>query len=337
MALCETLRGSLCKANLPHILYKANSPNVVQLLNKPSSNTGRVITRFGAELLVENTDLSLPPVRCTAKRKFDTIVCGDFIKWYPNEHGNASVGDLLPRKNALTRPGYRGKPRTIAANIDQLIIVNSWLPETSWHLVDRYLIAAQQLKAEAIIVMNKADLADQYATAKDWENLDVYQKIGYPVLHIDALTGEGVDKLQVLMKNKTSIFSGRSGVGKSSIANQILPDMDIAVGIISDSGEGKHTTTTAILYQLTTGAYLIDSPGVRDYALGDISEHELSEGYIEFSDYIKQNKKHCKFNNCTHNHEPNCVVREAVTATGIKSEITKARYQRYLMALESLK
>ena len=291
-------------------------------------STGRVIIRFGAELLVENPDTSLPPIRCTAKRKFDTIVCGDFISWHPNEHGNASVDDLLPQKNALTRPGYRGRPRTIAANIDQLIIVNSWLPETSWSLVDRYLVAAQQLQADAIIVMNKSDLADKHATDDDWKNMEIYQKIGYPVLQMDALSGEGVDKLQALMNNKTSIFSGRSGVGKSSIANQILPDLDIDVGIISDSGEGKHTTTTATLYQLPSGGYLIDSPGVRDYALGDISEREISDGYIELADYMDQ----CKFNNCTHNHEPGCAVRNAVD----NNQISKERYQRYIHALTQL-
>ena len=211
-------------------------------------NTGRVIIRFGAELLVENTDTSLPPVRCTAKRKFDTIVCGDVITWHHNEHGNASVDDLLPRKNALTRPGYRGRPRTIAANIDQLVIVNSWLPETSWDLVDRYLIAAQQLEAEAIIVMNKSDLAAKHAKEEDWLAMQIYRDIGYEVLEMNALTGEGVAELQTLMKDKTSIFSGRSGVGKSSIANQILPETDITVGIISDSGEGKHTTNHRKLF-----------------------------------------------------------------------------------------
>ncbi len=294
--------------------------------------TGRVITRFGAELLVENPDshnnTSLPPVRCTAKRKFDSIVCGDTITWQPNEHGNASVVDLLPRKNALTRPGYRGRPRTIAANIDQLVIVNSWLPETSWDLVDRYLIAAQQLDANAIIVMNKSDLAKQHATQDDWLNMEIYQNIGFSVLQMNARTGEGTAQLLALMKNKTSIFSGRSGVGKSSIANQILPDTDINVGIISDSGEGKHTTTTATLYHLDSGGYLIDSPGVRDYALGDISAQALSEGYIEFQDYALN----CRFNNCTHDHEPGCAVRDAVE----NGNISRQRYERYIQALRNL-
>ena len=295
-------------------------------------HTGRVITRFGAELLVENpVDISLPPVRCTAKRKFDTIVCGDTISWHANAHGNATVDNLLPRKNALTRPGYRGKPRTIAANIDQLVVVNSWLPETSWDLVDRYLIAAQQLNASAIIVMNKSDLAETYASDEDWRALDIYREIGYQVLQINAITGAGVDALKVLMRDKTSIFSGRSGVGKSSIANIILPDTDISVGIISDSGEGKHTTTTATLYPLNPNnrqdGYLIDSPGVRNYAISDMNAQQLSEGYIEFAPF----KKLCHFNNCTHNHEPKCAVRNAVE----NGDITTERYQRYLQALDA--
>lgn len=291
-------------------------------------NTGRVIIRFGAELLVENPDNPATPVRCTAKRKFDTIVCGDVITWHHNKHGNASVDDLLPRKNALTRPGYRGRPRTIAANLNQVVIVNSWLPETSWNLVDRYLIAAEQLNAEAIIVMNKSDLAQEHATKEDWRAMDIYREIGYPVLEINAITGEGVDELLELMSDKTSIFSGRSGVGKSSIANKILPDTDILVGIISDSGEGKHTTTTATLYNLPKGGYLIDSPGVRDYALGGISPQELSEGYVEFAKFADM----CRFNNCTHDHEPKCGVRNAVE----NNQISNERYQRYIQALRGL-
>jgi len=158
--------------------------------------------------------------------------------------------------------------------------------------------------------------------------METYRSIGYDVFEMNALTGEGVKQLQDLMDNKTSIFSGRSGVGKSSIANIILPDLDIAVGIISDSGEGKHTTTTATLHKLPSGGYLIDSPGVRDYALGDISLEDLSAGYIEFTPY----KNSCRFNNCTHDHEPKCAVRAAVE----NHEISNQRYQRYLQALRSL-
>ena len=293
-------------------------------------NTGRVVTRFGAELLVENTqnNSEIPTVRCTAKRKFDSIVCGDYISWHHNQHGNASIDDLLPRNNALTRPGYRGRPRTIAANIDQLVIVNSWLPETSWDLVDRYLIAAIQLEAEAIVVMNKSDLAAEHATEADWQAIQDYRDIGYKVLEVNALTGDGIKELESLMNGKTSIFSGRSGVGKSSIANQILPQSNITVGIISDSGEGKHTTTTAILYHLENSGYLIDSPGVRDYGLGDISAQLLSDGYIEFGKYSND----CHFHNCTNDHEPRCAVRMAVE----NNEISEERYKRYIDALRNI-
>lgn len=299
-------------------------------------NTGRVITRFGAELLVEsphkdqgtNQTPSSTPIRCTAKRKFDSIVCGDYISWHANPHGNASVDDLLPRTNALTRPGYRGRPRTIAANIDLLVVVNSWLPETSWNLVDRYLIAAQQLDAQAVIVMNKSDLSAEHATQADWDAMRAYEAIGYPVLEINAITGEGIPALCKLMEYKTSIFSGRSGVGKSSIANKILPNSDILTGIISESGEGKHTTTTATLYELENSGYLIDSPGVRDYALGDISALELADGYVEFTEY----KEQCRFHDCTHNHEPKCAVRDAVAS----GKIDASRYQRYVDALSHL-
>jgi ribosome biogenesis GTPase len=183
--------------------------------------------------------------------------------------------------------------------------------------------------------MNKSDLAEEHATEADWESMKIYEKLGYPVLHINAISGkdgEGIQELLARMNNKTSIFSGRSGVGKSSIANQLLPDIDITVGIISDSGEGKHTTTTANLYQLpdhnNSHGYLIDYPGVRDYALGDISPQLLSEGYVEIYDVALQ----CRFNNCTHDHEPGCAVRSAVE----NNEISKERYQRYLQALKNL-
>ena len=289
-------------------------------------HTGRVITRFGSELLVSNGDQ--PPVRCTTKRKLDHVACGDQIIWQANQHGNAFATKILPRKNALTRRTYRGTPKTIAANIDQLIVTSSWLPRPIWDLVDRYLIAAGQLPADAIIVINKSDLELKQATKADKKALQDYRDIGYSVIAINALNGEGVDELRELMKNKTNIFVGRSGVGKSSIAQHFLPDIEILVKEISQSGEGQHTTTTATLYDLGKEAYLIDSPGVRDYVLDELTERKLSDGYREFSPYLQD----CRFNNCTHNHEPKCAVRDAVE----RKEISKQRYLRYLNALKNM-
>jgi ribosome biogenesis GTPase len=288
--------------------------------------SGRVITRFGSELLVSRQDQ--PPIRCTTKRKLDHIACGDNVIWQANLHGNATVSKLLPRKNALTRRTYRGTPKTIAANIDQLIVTSSWLPRPIWELVDRYLIAAQQLEADAVIVINKSDLEQQQATKSDLKALQDYRDIGYSVITMNANTGEGIDELRELMKAKTNIFVGRSGVGKSSIAQHFLPEIELLVNKISQSGEGQHTTTTATLYDLGDEAYLIDSPGVRDYALDELTEKKLSDGYREFAPYIHA----CRFNNCTHQHEPKCAVRVAVE----QEDISKDRYQRYLNALKNM-
>ena len=296
-------------------------------MDKPVvKHTGRVITRFGSELLVSREGEK--PIRCTTKRKLDHVACGDNVVWQANLHGNATVVSVLPRKNALTRRTYRGLPKTIAANVDQIIITSSWLPRPLWELVDRYLIAAQQLEAEAVIVINKSDLAEKEATEEDWKALQDYRDIGYKVIAINAMTGEGVDELSELMKDKTNIFVGRSGVGKSSIAQHYLPNIELLVNDISQSGEGQHTTTTATLYDLEMGAYLMDSPGVRDYVLDELTERKLSDGYIEFASHIP----YCRFNNCTHNHEPQCAVRAAVDA----GKISVDRYKRYLNALKNM-
>ena len=295
-----------------------------------NTTTGRVITRFGAELIAQTDEGET--LRCTAKRKFEQIACGDYVTIEIAEHGISRVVAIAPRHNALTRPDFRGKIRTIAANIDQVIIILSWLPEPFWGLVDRYLIAASLLNTEAILVINKSDLASQYATNKSLEALQEYQKIGYTLIETEAVDQEhnrGISNLQQALNNNTNILVGQSGVGKSSLAQLLLTDVDIRVGDISNSGEGQHTTTTTTLYTLPSGGFLIDSPGVRDYTLPpDISAQDLKSGYREFADY----SQHCKFNNCTHNHEPQCKVRDAYEA----GDIPPKRYKRYIYLLSEL-
>ena len=294
---------------------------------KKCQHQGRVITRYGAELIIQNKADS-KQIRCTARRKFDNLACGDYVCWQSSEQGNAIVTALLTRKNALTRPDHRHKPKAIAANIEQIIIICSWRPKPSWMLVDQYLIAAQQMGAEAIIVVNKADLATPYSQQKDWQALEDYIAIGYPVIHTQALTGEGIDTIQQHLAHKTSIFVGQSGVGKSSIIQQVLPDVAIKVGDISQSGEGKHTTTTADLYRVSDNAYVIDSPGVRDFMLSEINAEIIRDGYQEFAEHAP----YCRFNNCSHTHEPHCYVKEAAE----KNLISQGRYRRYLAKLSLL-
>ncbi len=305
---------------------------------------GRVITRYGAELLVEITEHNhkQETIRCTAKRKFDHVACGDNVTIELADHGNARLIDIGPRKNALTRPDYSHKLKTIAANIDQLVIIMSWRPDPFWELLDRYLVTAYLLDASAVIVMNKDDLAGQYATEKAIQSLAEYQQIGYTVIKTVA-DGDEVentaeensglsDGLQTLRKSlddKTNVLVGQSGVGKSSLATLLLPDVDIVVGEVSTSGEGRHTTTTTTLYELPSGGSLIDSPGVRDFVLPEMDELKLREGYREFAAY----SPYCKFNNCSHAHEPSCKVREAID----KGELAVSRYKRYLKLLSDIR
>ncbi len=303
--------------------------------NSDQQRTGRVVTRYGAELLVkiENNEV----IRCTAKRKFDHVACGDNVTIALAEHGNARLMDIAPRKNALTRPDYSHKLKTIAANIDQLVIIMSWRPDPFWELLDRYLVTAHLLDATAVIVMNKDDLGAEYATEKASQSLAEYQQIGYTVIKTvadsdgdtEALAKEsGLKALQEELDDKTSVLVGQSGVGKSSLATLLLPDIDIVVGEVSDSGEGKHTTTTTTLYDLPSGGGLIDSPGVRDFVLPDINELQLREGYKEFADF----SPYCKFNNCSHAHEPGCKVRQALD----EGELPASRYRRYLKLLSDI-
>jgi ribosome biogenesis GTPase len=300
-----------------------HSPKIPQ----KCQHQGRVVTRYGAELIIQNS-ADAAHIRCTARRKFDNLACGDYVCWQSSKQGNAIVTALLPRKNALMRPDHRHKPKAIAANIEQIIIICSWLPKPSWMLVDQYLIAAQQMGAEAIIVVNKADLATPHSQQKDWQALEDYAAIGYSVIHSQATTGEGIEAIQSHLADKTSIFVGQSGVGKSSIIQYVLPNTVIKVGDISHSGEGKHTTTTADLYKASDNAYVIDSPGVRDFMLSEINAEIIRSGYQEFAEHAL----HCRFNNCSHTHEPHCYVKQAAE----KNIISTGRYRRYLAKLSLL-
>lgn len=285
----------------------------------PSSGNGQVITRFGAEVLVETDQGEV--LRCTARRKFEHIACGDHVGWEQQAQGNAAVTAMLPRKNVLERPDFRGKPRAIAANIDLLIVVTSWQPAPVWEMLDRYLIAAHRLAADVLLVMNKADRRDACATPEAEACLAEYAHIGYPLLHISARQQQGVEAILTAIGQRTAIVVGQSGVGKSSIAAQLLPQANIRIGAIADTGEGRHTTTSATLYHLPNGGALIDSPGVRDFGLTGLDFATLEAGFPEFRPYLGE----CRFHNCTHNHEPGCAVKAAAGS----GDIPARRFARY--------
>lgn len=294
-------------------------------MTKTAQDIGRVITRYGSELILETA--SGEPLRCTTRRKLEHVACGDYVRWQAEQQGNASVLAILPRKNVLERPDFRGKLRAVAANIDILLVVSSWRPEPNWEMLDRYLVAAHLLPAEVLIVFNKADLRDSAHHAEHEACLKEYLDIGYKVVHTQANQAEGLAEIEEAIQGKTAIFAGQSGVGKSSLISQLVPEEDIRVGSIADTGEGRHTTTVSSLYQLAGQASLIDSPGVRDFPLPKLTISQLQAGYPEFTRFAGE----CRFNNCTHQHEPGCAIKTALAM----GELPPRRYQRYLTLLKS--
>ncbi|HGX93511.1 MAG TPA: small ribosomal subunit biogenesis GTPase RsgA [Candidatus Tenderia sp.] len=296
----------------------------------PSKETaghpGLVITRFGAKLDVEDEDGEVR--RCTSRRRLDDIVCGDRVIWQPTMENKGVVIERLPRDTLLSRPDDRGRVKSVAANLNQIIVTSVVKGSLTEHyrlnnaLIDHYLVAAEHQGITPVLVINKADLLHP----DDLKQLEIdtapYRDIGYTVLHTSTKIEKELARLEQQLANHSSVFVGESGVGKSSLINALLPQAAIRTGEISaHSGKGKHTTTTTVLYHLPCGGDLIDSPGVREFGLVITAQAEIAHGFKEFRRYLGQ----CRFNNCTHLHEPNCAIIKAVEA----GEIQTARYQSY--------
>lgn len=294
---------------------------------------GLVVTSFGAKLDVEDDSGVIH--RCTSRRKHGTIVCGDRVVWEPTHDNEGIVVELLKRDTLLSRPDDIGREKAIAANISQLIIVTTVkaLDDEGYrfhdNLIDRYFVAAENLGITPVLVVNKIDLLDDGEQQRLAQDVQCYRDTGYQVRHTCTTQEHGLDDLEAQLADQTSVFVGESGVGKSSLISALLPDEVIRVGEVSaSSGKGKHTTTTAALYHLPCGGNLIDSPGVREFGFARIEQDALAWCFMEFREYRGQ----CKFNNCSHVHEPGCAIKAAVNA----GRITPRRYQNYLEILKSL-
>jgi len=212
-----------------------------------------------------------------------------------------------------------------------VLIVVAARPLPSRDLVERYLLAVHSLGIEPVIVLNKTDLEvsaeETAAGAEVLGHMPDYEALGYTVVRTSCKTAPGISGLQNLLKNRTSILVGQSGVGKSSLINQLLPDLDIQTGALSTAtGKGTHTTTSTMLYQFTGGGFLIDSPGVWEYGIWKLENQELASGFVEFGPWLGQ----CHFNNCVHATEPNCAIKQAVA----DGHIRDWRYQSYLRLLK---
>ncbi len=285
---------------------------------------GVVVTRYAMHADVE--DMRGEIFRCNLRRTIANVVVGDRVVWRQGHEKLQGISGVIeavkPRKNELSRPDYYDGLKVMAANIDRIIIVSSVLPALSLNIIDRYLVICETAAIPAVIVLNKTDLLSEEERQQAQRQLDIYSAIGYQTLMISAQSGKNMEKLTALLAQGTSIFVGQSGVGKSSLINHILPDVNAQIGAISEtSGLGQHTTTSSRLYHLPQGGDLIDSPGIREFGLWHLEAEQITKGYREFQPYLGT----CKFRDCKHLHDPECALREAVE----QGKIHSLRFENY--------
>jgi len=257
------------------------------------------------------------------------VAVGDEVIVHKNETESGIVEAVLPRRSMLVRPDvfYHHLQQVIVANAGQLLVVASWREPTLWlELVDRYLITAERNNLPAVICINKIDLAEDEAILQ--ATLQPYRDLGYQIILTSALTGSGIDHLQTLLRNQTTVLSGLSGVGKSSLLNAIQPGLQLRTGDISTyHGDGQHTTSQATLIRLDADSAVIDTPGIREFGLSGMARQELAQYFPEFAAVTN-----CRFADCAHLNEPDCAVHLAVS----RGYIAASRYHSYKQIYASL-
>jgi ribosome biogenesis GTPase len=262
------------------------------------------------------------------------IAVGDTVEIETEDkiENTAIITEIRPRRNYINRqsPRHKHQHHIIAANLEQSFLVATLKePRTSQGFIDRFLIASEMYHVQPSIIFNKADLYKKKEQDKFELWSEMYGSIGYEIFRVSVKENTGIDALKAKIQGKTTLFSGHSGVGKSSLLNAILPDLQIRTHDVSEwSGKGMHTTTFAEMYDLPGGGRIIDTPGMREFGLVDISKQELSHYFPE----MRARLNDCQFNNCLHINEPGCAVKEGV----IEGEIAEDRYVSYATILDSI-
>ncbi len=276
-------------------------------------------------------------IQCRIKGKFrikdikttNPVTVGDRVDVELLNDGTGVITAIEPRKNYIIRRAtqFHKEAHLLAANIDlAFLMVTLRFPETQPEFVDRFLVTAEAYHIESIIIINKIDLLDKKDDIQLKEFVKTYQLAGYHCILMSLKTGEGVQEIKKLIQGKTNLIAGNSGVGKTSLINYINPNVSLKTNTISESHQsGKHTTTFAELFPLDGNSFLIDSPGIRGFGLIDLSKEEVGLYFPE----IFKISKNCRFYNCTHIHEPNCAVMEAVKM----KKIGFSRYKSYVSIL----
>lgn len=266
-----------------------------------------------------------------AARQRSALTVGDRVVLEQAGSGVWRMAGVLPRVTVLSRPDPLNPhvQRLIASNIDLVVnVVSVKSPPLRPRLIDRYLIAIGRGGAEPAICVNKIDVIDPADRDGELAPLGTYGELGVPVVLCSTRTGEGLDELRTLIAGKTSTLVGHSGVGKSSILNALDARLNIAVGDLHKRGTGRHTTTSSTLHDLGDSTYVIDTPGIREFGLWDLSADTLREYFPEFEEAAES----CRFNDCTHLHEPGCEVKDRVAS----GAINRARYETYVRLSEDL-
>ena len=305
---------------------------------------GLVVKSTGSWYEVRQEDGSV--IQCRLRGQFrikgikntNPVVVGDFVQYELEKDGNGWITTIEPRKNYIDRKSTKLSKisHLIASNIDQaFLVVTLKEPRTSLGFIDRFLLAAEGFRIPVCLVFNKIDLYSNVETFHETSLLDtldelekLYGGIGYKTLRTSTVTMEGIESLKQLMRGKTVLFSGHSGVGKSALIKAVAPEMDIKIGEISTvHNKGKHTTTFAQMYPIeSVDGFIIDTPGIKEFGLIQYSKEEIRDYFPE----IRQYNNCCRFDNCMHVHEPGCAVLKAVE----EGKIPSSRYLNYLAILQ---
>jgi ribosome biogenesis GTPase len=260
------------------------------------------------------------------------IAVGDLVEFEKDakgEEGSVLITEILPRENYIIRRAVKktAHGHLIATNVDQtILIVTMVYPVTSSGFIDRFLVSAEAFRIPAVIVFNKTDLYEEEHWERAKELEAIYTKIGYHCIYTSTFTKEGINELKESLKNKKSVISGHSGVGKSTLINSIAPDLELRTDELSSyTDKGKHTTTFAEMFEIEKDSFIIDTPGIKELGLFEIDEDELSHYFPEMRELLGQ----CKFHDCKHVNEPKCAVIEKVQ----QGKIALSRYESYLKML----